>query len=69
MAKKKRKIKLSAVLGIILLSAGILILLAYAIAYLFDRSITMPCDYRVTVSALISFGIAFVWKLMEGDKE
>lgn len=66
---KKRNIRLSAVLGVILLSAGVLILLVYAIAYLFDRDITMPCNYQVTISALISFGIAFVWKLMGEDKQ
>ncbi len=62
--------KFSMILGVVLLGAGVLILVIYAITYLlasafYDKQIMMPCNLEVTISTLISFGIAFVWKLSE----
>lgn len=67
MSHTKENRKLSIILGIMLLGSGVFIWIVYAIAGLIDKTIIMPCDYRVTISALISFGIAFVWKLLGAD--
>lgn len=60
---KKTNRKYSIIIGFFLLGTGLLIFLVYAIVPIFKPSVTMPCNIQVTVSALISFGIAFVWKL------
>jgi hypothetical protein len=63
-SQKKQKKDYSVLFGIILLGSGILAFLYYVVT-----GKIMPCNIQVTVSALISFGIAFAYKLLErGDK-
>lgn len=67
--KKQEKNTLFAkIMGGCLLGTGLLIIIVYAIVGVFKAEIAMPCELQVTVSALISFGISFVWKLMGEEK-
>jgi len=68
MAKKfSSNQKFAMVISCFLLGTGLIIFVVYSIAPFFGKDITMPSSLQVTVSALISFGISLVWKLL-GEK-